>query len=493
MATFKACVKSKRKDGFYPVYIRVIHRKKTAYLPTGKMLTEQGLSRHGEIEDPYVLQYCSRRILEHVERLNKVDASLWDVKDVVEFLNKGTDDICFSEYARLHIRRMIDRGQQRNARNYELALGHLERFAGTVKVMFSQLTSQFVGRWIETLRQTHRAKEMYPVCMRQVFKAAMVEYNDYDTGIIRIKTNPWVKVSIPKADRAEKLAITPEACRRFFSFPLPETKMKSPLAEFGRDVALLVLCLGGINTIDLYNLRREDYRDGIIRYQRAKTRKARADGAYMEMRVPPILEQVFAKYADSDGGDGRLFNFYRRMVSSDSFCANANNGIKQLCRAMGLPKAEWYSAYTFRHTWGTVAQNDCGASIDEVAFGMNHSTGHKVTRGYIKPDFTPAWELNEKVIDFIFFSGKASARERKQQMPHFRISSRCLVRAEAFHNGQKVAELADTGFNNVDEVIGALVAMLPEDIPVRSVVMFKVTNVDSGLSAVYQRQKGKGF
>lgn len=37
MATFKACVKAQWKDGFYPFYIRVIHHKKVAYIPTDKM------------------------------------------------------------------------------------------------------------------------------------------------------------------------------------------------------------------------------------------------------------------------------------------------------------------------------------------------------------------------------------------------------------------------------------------------------------------------
>lgn len=150
---------------------------------------------------------------------------------------------------------MIDNGQQRNAKNYQLALQHLERFLGTTQIMFSHLTSHLMNRWIKSLEQTHRAKEMYPICMRQVFKAAILEYNDYDNGIIRIKTNPWVKVEIPSADRAEKLAITPEACREFFSFPLPESKMKYPQTEFGRDIAMMVLCLAGINTVDLYNLK----------------------------------------------------------------------------------------------------------------------------------------------------------------------------------------------------------------------------------------------
>lgn len=40
--------------------------------------------------------------------------------------------------------------------------------------------------------------------------------------------------------------------------------------------------------------------------------------------------------------------------------------------------------YTFRHTWATIAQNDCGANMYEVAFGMNHSHGFNITRGYVK-------------------------------------------------------------------------------------------------------------
>lgn len=493
MATFKACVQKERKDGFFPVYIRITHRRTTQYIKTDKMVTRKELTKSNEIKDPFVLQFCTQRILEYNEKLNKVNIENWTAKEVAEFLTKESEDICFSDYARKHIDRMIDKGEQRNARNYELALQHMERFAGTTKVMFSHLTSNFVNRWIESMEQTHRAKEMYPICMRQVFKAAQVEMNDYDNGIIRIKTNPWVKVKIPKADRTEKLAITPEACRAFFSFPLPNSKMKYPLMELGRDVATMVLCLAGINTVDLFNLRKEDYHGGIIHYQRAKTKKFRADGAYMEMRVPPILLPLFEKYANKDAADDHLFVFSQRHTTNDSFCANVNGGIRQICRAMGMTKDEDYSAYTFRHTWGTVAQNDCGASISEVAFAMNHSSGHKVTRGYIKLGFTPAWVLNEKVVDFIFFTDKPSVRERQEEEPHFRLSFRYQVHGEAYFQGKKLAELTDTGYNNVDDVIAKLAAQLPDEIPARSMVMFKIENMDKGQTMVYQRMKGKGF
>lgn len=494
MATLKAVVRRARADGFYPVYIRVTHKRDSAFIKTDKMVTKKELTKTNEIKDAFVLQYCSQRIIEYNERLNQKNIEYWTAKEIVEFLESGNDDICFSDYARLHIARMIDNGQQRNAKNYKLAIEHLERFCGTTKVMFSHFTSQLVNRWIKSLESTKRAKEMYPICLRQVFKAAQLEFNDYDTGVLRIKTNPWVKVVIPAADKPEKLAITPEACRAFFSCPIPDSRYRYPLMEFGRDVAMMVLCLAGINTVDLYNLRKKDYENGVIKYQRAKTKKFRADGAYMEMRVPALLQPLFEKYLDNTE-DEHLFRFYQRMTTSDSFCANANTGIRQICKELGLPKEEWYSVYTFRHTWGTVAQNDARASFADVAFAMNHSSGHTVTRGYVKTDFTPAWELNEKVVDFIFFSGKTSVREQKQEEDeqHFRLSYRYMVNAIAYHQGQNVAEFTDVGFNNVDEVIAKLATMLPEDIPDRTIVMFKIVNLDKNQTVVYQRQKGKGF
>jgi integrase len=490
MATFKACVQKQRKDGYWPVYIRVIHHKQVAYIPTDKMVNNAGLSNHKEIVDPYVLQWCSGRIVHYMEQLNKVDIELWSVKDIVDYLKRGSTDISFSDYARQHIARMVNRGEARNAKNYDLAVKSMERYAGTCNVMFSHLTSTFINAWIVSLEHTHRAKEMYPICVRQMFKAACVEYNDYDRGDIRITTNPWVRVTIPKADRAEKLAITPEECRAFFSAPLPESKMKSPLPELGRDVAMMVLCLAGINTVDLYELRESDYYDGIIHYKRAKTRKGRADEAYIEMRVPAIIKPLFEKYA---GSDGRLFCFHKRHTTSDSFNANVNIGIKRICESMGMPKEAWYSAYTFRHTWGTVAQNDCGATLGEAGFAMNHSNGHAVTRGYIKMDFTPAWILNEKVVDFIFFTTEKGARASHEQESGFgRFSTKHMIHGVAYFRGKKLGEVHDIGFNNVDEVIEALSEFV-SDVPEHSIVQLKIENCDKGQTAVYERTKGRGI
>jgi integrase len=495
MATFKAVVRAPRKDGFYQVYIRVMHNRQPGYIKVDKMVTKKELDKNGDIRDPYVMQYCSLRIMEYSNRLLSKDVEAWTVKQVVELLQSGDDDICFSDYARRYHERLIDNGQARSARNYEMAYNHLERYAGTTRVKFSQLTSHFINAWIKTMEQTARAKELYPVCIRQIFKAAQLEFNDYDTGVIRIRTDPWVKTKIPAADVPEKKAITAEACRAFFSAPVPDNGRVAPLSEVGRDAAQLILCLAGINPVDLFNLQKRDLKDGVLCYKRAKTTKSRSDGAYFEMRVPSILRSLFEKYATS-AADPYLFSFHNRFCGSDSFGANANTGIKQVCKSLGLPEEDWYCCYTFRHTWATIAQNDCGATMEEVGFALNHSQRHsKVTRGYVKIDFTPAWELNEKVIDFIFFSDEESKRVKlnRHKSQLFRLSPKHDTLGQAFHGGKVIAEVRNIGYSNVDEVLADVYRLLPADLPNRTVVQLKITDLDKRESVVYEKVKGKSF
>ena len=188
----------------------------------------------------------------------------------------------------------------RNAKNYQLAVNHLERYLGTTQIMFSTLTSVVLKKWIDSLSKTNRTKEMYPTCVRQIFKKAIIELNDEERGIVRIKFNLWLKIKIPKSDSTVQRTISAEACREFFNRPLPKTKMLSPLSELGREVALLSLCIDGINTVDLYELKKKDYNNGIIGYKRAKTRHSRKHEAYMEMRIEPFIQSTFEKFLSGE-------------------------------------------------------------------------------------------------------------------------------------------------------------------------------------------------
>ena len=65
MATFKTCVQKQRSDGFYPVYIRVTHNRKSSYIKTDKMVDKKGLTRTGEVKDPLCYLFV-QTLLRHI-------------------------------------------------------------------------------------------------------------------------------------------------------------------------------------------------------------------------------------------------------------------------------------------------------------------------------------------------------------------------------------------------------------------------------------------
>lgn len=213
----------------YIVSIRVLHNRQTAYVRTSWMVDSGGVSpKSKEVTDPYVLQQSTTLISRYYDMLNRVDISDWSASEVVSYLTKLAEDLSFSDYVRNHIEKMIARGQERTFRNYRWALNHLERFAESDNIMFSRLTPAFFNRWIETLMTTNRCKEQYPVCMREVYMAAMREFNDEEKGVIKIK-KIWNNITIPRCDEPEKRAILASLLRMFFNVVPDRSRFTNPL------------------------------------------------------------------------------------------------------------------------------------------------------------------------------------------------------------------------------------------------------------------------
>jgi integrase len=484
MATLKATVKSKRKDGMYVVYIRFAHNRRVSYLRTSWLVNDKGISRNKkDIIDPIVIQQTSKLIVQYYEQLNRIDTQNWTVKEIVDYIQKGKNGVSFSLYARKHIDKMIARGQERTSRDYKWALYSLERFAGGNEVMFSQMTFSFLSRWIDSLSQTARSKNKYPINIRQIHKAAILEYNDEERGI-QLITNPWPKITIPKEDTPNKRAISPNMLRKFFSIVPDFSRFTHPLQELGQDVAMISFCMCGINSVDLFYAEKSQYHEGIFHYNRRKTRKARSDNAYFEIRVPQFIVPTFEKYLSKDMDSPWLFDFQERLSTPDSFNANVNAGISQICKKVSPDFHA--SLYSFRHSWATIAQNGCGASLGDVDFALNHST-FKMARVYTTIDYSPAWELNEKVIDYIFFSNEDIENSEDSSNSFERMSKYNLIRGEAFIGGNCVSLIEDSGFTNIEQVIAKILSSMSDNIPHPSKVQIKIINLDKNQTQLYQR------
>ncbi|MDD6472186.1 MAG: hypothetical protein PUF62_04020 [Bacteroidales bacterium] len=204
---------------------------------------------------------------------------------------------------------------------------------------------------------------------------------------------------------------------------------------------------------------------------------------YFEIRVPQFIKPTFEKYLSKDIESPWLFDFQDRLSTSDSFNANVNAGISQICKKVSPDFHA--SLYSFRHSWVTIAQNGCGASLGDIDFALIHST-YKMARVYTKIDYSPAWELNERVIDFLFFSNKDIGNHEDSCKLFERLSKYNLIRGEAFIRGDRVSVVEDSGFTNVEQVKMRYLSSLPDEIERPTKVQIKITNLDKKQTQLYQ-------
>ena len=476
-----------------PVYLRLTHNFKVAYIKTQYVVNTDGLTRNGEVKDSYVLRKCMELIEEYAARLNSMDTSGWKALQVKQFLVKRNANYSFTRFADSFIDRMERAGSVNNAQIYRAAMKSLKQYLHTDNIGYDLLSRENILSWVSFLEgRTKRAKTLYPTCVRLIYKEAMLASQEPDSQVEPIMYNPWARISIPASDVPRKKAISVKECRKFFNFEITSSAKGAKKAQIGRDVALLSFCLAGINTVDLYKLRKGDLKNNILSYCRSKTSGRRKDGAFIEMRVTPMAAQLIDKYRASDE-DERLLSFGQSYSSSLSFAAYVDSGITRVCEMLGMRKEDYYSLYTFRHTWATIANNDCGASLSEVGFAMNHLQGDGVTRGYIKPDFTPAWELNERVQNFVFAPQLSATAKEIDAASDIGLTPSTLFRVAVFAGGKCLLHFDDIGLSSVDAVVDKVRGMLPAEDSDNAWLTIKIVNCDNGKVYVYEHQKGKGF
>lgn len=415
MATVKAVVlkHQKREDDTWNVKIRITHERKTAYLATSHYITVDLINkktfeikeRNNPVYDQVMLDVL--KIRSELSALgNQIDC--YTAKGLVELMNErltGKDKgIRFFDFAERNVRDMEEAGKRRS-QSYHAMLTRLEEYAGR-NILFSDITASFLTGFDTYLRNkesrngtgkiSQAGVRLYIGIIQTLFNKAKLEYNDEDRGLIRISNNPFAKYKLPSVPKTRKRAISPEQIRAIKELKIPINMHGTLIA---RDVFILSFLLCGMNTVDMYYL--DTIRDGRIEYCRRKTENRREDNAFISIKIEPEAEPYFDRYKDMLGD--RVFNFFTRYSSDKQFITKVNGNLKWIGEQIGIDGLTFYAA---RHTWATIARNECGVSMDDVAMALNHKSGYDVTDTYIKKDWSRIDKANRKVIDFVFAKEK---------------------------------------------------------------------------------------
>jgi site-specific recombinase XerD len=439
MATFKICVfeHQKRKDGKYPVSIRVWWKGKGAFISTeyyvsDKQIRQSTIKLEGgkvkrvfELKDVFILNELNSRIASYEDLKAKklgLNIELYSAKQLAEYFKKettpGSVNINFVEFSSKHIQGLKTKGKNKTAQSMQTALNALVDYCNGRSPGVNEITVKFLEGFEGYLRKERTIKRLnqfgkevtierkgcsnttihdYLKEIRTLFNQAMDEFNDYDRGDIRIAHYPFKKYNLPDPDEPKMRNLDVDIIRLIRD--ATDERLKNKRALLARDVFMLSFYLAGINLKDLYYLCPDNYKKGRLSYERSKTKTRRKDRAFISMQVVPEALPLFEKYKDKSGEF--LFDFHARYADHETFVSNIDKGLKHCAKVLNIDKP--VSSYYARFSFASIASNDCGVSLENVGITLNHEVEKKMktTKGYIAKDWSKVDNTIRAVIDHL--------------------------------------------------------------------------------------------
>lgn len=383
-----------RSDKTWSVHIRFTHNNKTRYIPTTMYIAKKDITASFKIKNANILDRCNDIIKEYRIRLSELSLEFndIDIDTIVSYIRqkKENNGVSFTEFAS----KWIEESTIKGIKNYKTALNALCSFVGRDNILCEEINVKTMKAFENALKDRPRAQSLYPNCIKTIFNAAKEYYNDEDNDIIRIK-HSLDKYKPVEQNIAEKRALDVETIRDIFVLPYDNIRVKgkSSRHDLALDCFRLSFCLMGMNSADLYYA--DKLEDNVIIYDRMKTKDRRRDKAEIQVKITDYIKPLIEKYK----GKERVFNFYERFATMESFNRAINLGLKEIGKELGIERLQFYAA---RHSMATISVNDVKISKYIVNDMLNHADQSlRVTELYIKRDFNTINEANVKLLDYV--------------------------------------------------------------------------------------------
>lgn len=413
MITFKAIIipGNKRKDGTYPVNIRVTFKGKSRRLPTTLVCTTGDLTRTLKIKNATILNKTDALIAKMRDAVNDLspfdlesqDVD-WVVKHIKDAMSQEVFHLDFFEWSDSYLKekRATTRLVYMSALNaFERFLGHrtidinaisrpmlidfMERVDGEKKFHYNTRTRQVEESQSERIPKGASTRHLAK--LEHLFNAAKDKYNDEDAGRILIPRSPFSKITkvYPISQGQDNLG--KELMQKIISAQVDNAKMRTAL-----DLFIVSFGLMGANMADLYPAR-NNVKDVWI-YNRQKTMHRRNDRAEMRVKVPAELTPYLDRLK---GTGGWWLNVLHEFATNQNYAtARVNRCLKKWCEANGV---EVFTFYAARHTWASLCRVDCKVDKSTIDDCLGHKGVYQVADIYAEKAWGLMQEANQKVLD----------------------------------------------------------------------------------------------
>lgn len=283
---------------------------------------------------------------------------------------------------------------------YENTISSLKDFTKKDNYPFGSVTTNFLKEyetWMltpRTIKVKIKGKEkekekknskttasIYLRCLRAIFNESAPEDTSYPFG--------KGKYTIPKWNH-NKRALTQADVSKIAGRSVIDGSME----HRSRDLWLFSYLCNGMNFKDIANLKYSNIKGDTIVFERAKTAKSGNEVMDITVIITPQIDKIIDKWGcNPRSQDQFIFDILQNGMTAEEqhrtikqMVKNTNKYMRRICSALEIPEATTYVA---RHSFATVLKRS-GASVEYIS----ESLGHKnisTTQNYLA-DF----EIEEK-------------------------------------------------------------------------------------------------
>ncbi len=393
-----------KKDGTYPVKLRVVYNREYHDYPIGINLSQDQYD-NATVSKPKK-QYKELSIeLEAVKaRANEI------IKNITPFTfqkfegefrstKKSAFDIfpVYDEYIAL----IKAEDRIKTASSYTTAKNSFKSFKN--KIGFYDITAEFLKRYHTWMVEQGNSITTIGIYVRSL--RAVYNYAINPLGIIKRDENyPFDKRNymIP-AGRNIKKALSFEEVKKIYNHSVEQG---SP-ADKAKDFWMFSYLCTGVNFKDIALLKNKDIDGNMIRFVRAKTKNTtQGNQTTISYYISEQVQNIINKWkGDDTRADAYLFPVLAKGDDPETevkkiaqFIKNTNDYIKKIAAAEGITKT--VTTYFARHSAATILKKS-GANVEQIREALGHHSTSTTMKYLDSFDDDTKKELSTSLTSFL--------------------------------------------------------------------------------------------
>lgn len=385
-----------KKNGKYPVKIRVIWQRKFYFYQTGVDLTEEEFKNYHSRKDlkkqfDDIIYYLNKadKIIKDLGRnfsWKEFDTLYYNRKPKVNQINNESQSINIVTHLESYATKLYGEGSIKTSKGYTTTVNHLKEYLKKKddSLLFSDITPEFLNllekHFLSSkMNLSYSSIGVYMRNIRTIFNQAISK------KIISSELYPFGKGKyVPPSSKKAKKALPLEVIEKIYNY-----KPDNPEEARAKDMWLFAYFANGLNVKDIAFLKYENIKGGVLSFIRAKTEHSTKDNIKtIEVFITEDVQRIINKWGRKpQRAKSFIFDILHPKDLSDlQIYRDVNQAVRTINKYMKRIaedlKLERIPTTNFaRHSFSTILKR-AGVPIEMISEQLGHAS-IKTTQIYL--------------------------------------------------------------------------------------------------------------